>query len=447
MAGGAFDVSVGKIRPGTYVNFEAPKTNTVEKTERGVVVIPIAGSKYGKKGSVIEVSASNADTLQSQLGFSVYDNEESMLLIREALKKATTVKVYLMNEGEKATITSGSLTATALYGGSRGNSFTVTIVANAINGYDVTIYLAGSKVEEFTQLSTVEELIACNSKYLTFSGTGDLTEVAGAVLTGGTDGETANSNLTTFLDDLENISFNAVAFPIDDLDVSAFASIKSKIKYLRNSLGKTGQFVVANYAGDYEGIINVTNGVILSDETVIDAVKATAYVAGATAGAAYNTSNTYSTYDDAVKVFGIKENEKAELAIKNGEFFFSLSNDGKVIIEYDINSLATAASIGNRPDGYKKNRFIRVIDTLLEDLQTEFPPARFNNNREGWDLMEGRGNAILKQYESDNAISDVDYENDFLVDRTKSSGDATYINVAIKPVDSAEKIYITVKTE
>ena len=123
------------------------------------------------------------------------------------------------------------------------------------------------------------------------------------------------------------------------------------------------------------------------------------------------------------------------------------SLDGKVIIEYDINSLATAASIGNRPDGYKKNRFIRVIDTLLEDLQTEFPPARFNNNQEGWDLMEGRGNAILKQYEADNAISDVDYDNDFLVDRTKSSGDGTYINVAIKPVDSAEKIYITVKTE
>ena len=61
--------------------------------------------------------------------------------------------------------------------------------------------------------------------------------------------------------------------------------------------------------------------------------------------------------------------------------------------------------------------------------------------------MEGRGNAILKQYEADNAISDVDYDNDFLVDRTKSSGDGTYINVAIKPVDSAEKIYITVKTE
>lgn len=446
MAGGTFDITVGKVRPGTYVNVEAKAKNAVKTADRGIAVIPIV-SKYGKAGSVIEITSTNAASLKNVLGFSIYDNEPSMLLIREALKHATTVKAYILTEGEKATVKSGNLTATALYGGSRGNSFTIVITANPNSGFDLTVYLGGVKVETFEQISTIEELIALNSLYLSFTGTGDLEETAGAVLTGGTDGTVTNESITTFLDSLENIKFNAVAFPLPELEASTLASIKSKSKHLRDSLGKTGQFVVANYAADYEGIINVTNGVLLSDGTEIDAVKATAYVAGITAGAAYNVSNTQQVYDDAIKVLGIKTNEKAEIATTKGELYFSLSNAGEVVIDYDINSLCSAAAQGDKPDGFKKNRYIRVIDTLLEDLQAEFPPARFNNNEEGWDLMEGRGNAILKQYESDNAISDVDYETDFLVDRTASTGDATYINVAIKPVDSAEKIYITVRTE
>lgn len=446
MAGGTFDITIGKVRPGTYVNVEAKAKDAVESADRGIAVIPIQ-AKYGKAESIIEVTATNAASLKNVLGFSVYDDEPTMLLIREALKHATTVKAYILAEGEKATVKSGNLTATALYGGSRGNSFTVVITANPTSGFDVTVYLGGIKVETFEQITTVEELIAANSTYLKFAGEGNLTETAGTVLSGGTDGTVSNSSITTFLDNLENIIFNAVAFPIAELETSTYAAIKSKIKFLRDSLGKTGQFVTANYAADYEGIINVTNGVVLSDGTEIDAVKATAFVAGITAGAAYNVSNTQQPYDDAVSVLDLKANEKAEIATTKGEFYFSLSNSGEVVIDYDINSLCSAIAQGDKPDGFKKNRYIRVIDTLLEDLKDEFPPARFNNNEEGWDLMEGRGNAILKQYEADNAISDVDYETDFLVDRTASRGDATYINVAIKPVDSAEKIYITVKTE
>lgn len=446
MAGGTFDVTIGKVRPGTYVNVVAKAKNAVKNAKRGIAVIPIQ-AKYGKAESVVEVTSTNAYSLKNLLGFSVYDNDATMLPIREALKHATIVKVYILAEGEKAKVTSGNLTATAIYGGSRGNDFTVTVTANPKSGFDVCIYLGGVKVETFEQISTVEELIAKKSAYLTFTGEGEITEVAGAVLAGGTDGEVTNSSITTFLDNLENIRFNAVAFPIAEIETATYAAIKSKIKFLRDSLGKTGQFVVANYAADYEGIINVTNGVVLSDGTEIDAVKATAFVAGITAGAPYNVSNTHQPYDDAVSVLDLKTNEKAEIATTKGEFYFSLSNAGDVVIDYDINSLCTPAAQGDKPNGFKKNRYVRVIDTLLEDIKDEFPPAHFDNNEEGWDLMEGRGKAILKQYEKDNAISDVDYDTDFLVDRVASSGDATYINVAIKPVDSAEKIYITVKTE
>lgn len=445
MAGGIFDINIGKVRPGTYINVEAQKKNSVETAERGIAVVPIS-AKYGKAGRVIEVTSSNANALKNILGFSVYDNEPSMLPVREALKHATTVKVYILAEGKKATATNDTLTATALFGGSRGNSFTVTVVSNPTEGFDVSVYLAGNKVEIFEKVKTVEELIAKESEFLEFTGTGALSATAGIVLTGGDDGKVTNTEITKFLDDLENITFNAVAFPIPGIEEDTFTAIKSKIKYLRDTLGKTGQFVVANYAADYEGIINVTNGVVLGDGTEIDAVNATAFIAGVTAGALYNESNTYKVYDDAVSVLGLKTNEKADIATKNGELYFSLNNAGEVVIDYDINSLCSSAAQGDKPDGYKKNRYIRVIDTLLDDLKEEFAPAKYDNNDEGWDLIEGRGNAILKQYESDNAINNVDYENDFLVDRNASSFDATYINIYIAPLDSAEKIYITVKT-
>lgn len=446
MAGGTFDISVGKVRPGTYINVENKNAVVAPRTSRGVVIIPISGAKYGAKGSIVEVTAKNADMLYDKLGFSVYESAEpSMILIREALKNSTTVKAYILNEGEKATVTDGELNATAICGGSRGNDLKVAIIANPVEGFDIKIYLGDSKVEEFVKISKIEDLINCNSKFVAFSGTGELSAKASLALTGGTDGDTKTEALTAFLDELENIKFNAVAFPMQ-LEESQIASVKSKIKYLRNDLGKTGQFVFANCPADFEGVINVTNGVVLDDGTKISAVMATAYVAGITAGANYNVSNTYKPYVGAVTVNGLKTNEEAEDAIRNGELFFSFSNSGEVVIEYDINSLTSKDALGNRPDGFKKNRYIRVIDTLMDDLQSEFTPGKFDNNPEGWDLMEGRGYAILKQYESDNAIADVDYDNDFLVDRTKSTEDGTYITAAIKPLDSAEKIYITVKT-
>ena len=60
--------------------------------------------------------------------------------------------------------------------------------------------------------------------------------------------------------------------------------------------------------------------------------------------------------------------------------------------------------------------------------------------------MEGVGKSILKLYYEAGAIDDVDYDNDFLVDRENSAGDRTYFDVGIKPVDSAEKLFFTVTT-
>jgi hypothetical protein len=44
------------------------------------------------------------------------------------------------------------------------------------------------------------------------------------------------------------------------------------------------------------------------------------------------------------------------------------------------------------------------------------------------------------------AIKNVDYDADFKIDESLSSGDEVYFIVAIQPVDSAEKLFFTAKT-
>ena len=124
--------------------------------------------------------------------------------------------------------------------------------------------------------------------------------------------------------------------------------------------------------------------------------------------------------------------------------FFSYSEEGKIVIEYDINSLVSFKD--GKDETYRKNRVIRVFDTFSESIQLNFPPNKFDNNSIGWGIMEGIGKTILKQYEEAGAIKNVDYDKDFIVDRTLSEADRTYFNVGLEPVDSAEKLYFTIST-
>ena len=121
-----------------------------------------------------------------------------------------------------------------------------------------------------------------------------------------------------------------------------------------------------------------------------------------------------------------------------------MSEENKIIAEYDINSLTSFKQ--PKDETYRKNRVIRVFDTFQESVQLNFPPNKYNNGPVGWDTMEGVGKSILKQFLDAGAISDVDYDADFLVDRDASYGDKTYFDVNLKPLDSSEKLFFTTHT-
>lgn len=453
MAGGNFDINVGKVRAGTYVNVKSSKTQKATSSTRGVALIPFVGYDWGPNGEFIKLSVDSPDASIEKIGRSVYDANDFMLLVREIFKSAITCYVYIINNGTAATgSTEDGITIKAAYAGTRGNDITVTSTENLNGGCDITVYLASETVEFYEGLKTVEDLLAAaTGKYVKFSAdeatkAKELPAFAAVKLAGGAAGEIQNSAITEFLDEMEKIKFNTVCFPVTE-DVLQTVCI-AKVKMLRNNVGKYIQAVLPNCGADFEGIINVTNSVVV-DGAPLTTAQACAWVTGATAGASKTQSNTYVAYDGATDIIGAKSNEEAIEAIKNGEFFFSRNEDDEIVVEADINSLHTFTT--ERTSDYAKNRVIRVYDSFCEDLRRNFPPNKFDNDKDGWLVMEGLGRGLLQLYgpESDGgdgSIQNIDFDNDFLVDKSRSQGDETFFNVGLQAVDSAEKLYFSVAT-
>lgn len=452
MAGGNFDINVGKDRAGNYVNTKSKRQQKPSVSARGIYVVPLIGYDWGPNGEFIKLSVESPDAEIAKLGRSVYDSNDFMLLIREGFKNSITCQVYIINNGTEAKATTDNgITITAAYGGTRGNDLKVVCVANTDGNFDVKVYLETEVVEEYKGLKTVADLIAASTKkYVKFSATSteaELQAFAGISLKDGANGTTENSAVTKFLDKSESVKWHTMCFPVEESELQT--ACITKITHLRANVGKWIQAVLPKCGSDNEGIINVTNGVVLNDGTIINAVKATAWVAGVTAGASKTESNTYKAYEGAVAVYEEKTNEEAVEAIKNGEFFFSLSEDDEVVVEYDINSLHTFTT--EKTKDYSKNRCLRVYDSFATDLAKTFPPGKYDNDPEGWLVMEGLGRALLTAYGpaeqgGDGSIKNVDLENDFYVDRSRSTGDETFFNIGLEAVDSSEKHYFSVST-
>ncbi|OUQ68240.1 hypothetical protein B5E53_07160 [Eubacterium sp. An11] len=443
MAGGTFKLSQSKVRPGTYVNVKNGRQPTAASSTRGTAIIPLIDYDWGPRGKWIVVSVDSPDEHQAEFGRSIYDDTNSaMLMIQLMLIGATTVYVYIPDGGTAAsadiTVGSGSMNVTAKYKGSLGNKIKIVSVANPVDGFDVSVILDGSEVELFEGITTIGEL-AGKSEYVDFSGTGTMAAFASASLEDGDDTVSGNSGLSDFLDKSEKIRFNCMCFP--STETSLQTALLTKIKYIRESIGWKCQAVAPNYAADYEGIINLVNSFSYGGKDLTIS-EACAWLAGMTAGADYVTSLTYTVVTNATGVVGEMNNEASIAAIQAGKTFFSVDESGNVILEYDINSRVSIDS--ETPQDICKNRPLRVYDTFANDLLITFVPGKFDNDEDGWGVMEGLGRSMLQNYEDDGAITNVELDSDFLIDQGKSIGDSVYITVGLQAVDSADKYYFDV---
>ncbi len=243
---------------------------------------------------------------------------------------------------------------------------------------------------------------------------------------------------------LKTVEFNVLCYPYDGAGSATIKSaIQTWVEAMRDDEGVKIQAVLANHDADSEAIINVTQGVKLADETTLTAAQTTAWVAGIAAGAFINQSNTGRKYVGAVDVVPRMTKSEMETAIENGEFIFKVDTAQNVTAVYDINSLTTTTV--KKGKAFKKNRVIRTIDGINNDITTIFESnyvGKVNNNDDGRSLLRATLIEYFNELQRLNAIQNFQPE-----DVTVSPGtdiDAVVIDCYIQPVDSVEKIYITV---
>lgn len=253
--------------------------------------------------------------------------------------------------------------------------------------------------------------------------------------------EDVSSALTVALSKLRTINFNVIAYP--NASESNKNAIKSWIASMRDEEGIKVQGVFANLKADNEAIINVVQGVITSDGTTLTVEQVTAYVAGITAGASMNKSNTGLKYEGAIDVVPRMTKTEMEIAITEGKYIFKVDSAQNVTTVYDINSLTTIGEDKN--SSFKKNRTIRTLDGINNDTVNIFESnyvGNIDNTVDGRSLLRAAYIEYFNLLQNLSAIQNFKAEDvEVLGGKDKES---VVINCNIQTVDSVEKIYITV---
>lgn len=439
IGGGTFTVQ-NKILPGAYINFVSMGTNA-KMGSRGVAALPLE-LNWGPESQVFEMTATDFNA--SGLKVFGYDpTDANILLVREALKRALSLLIYRVNGGGvKASATVGGMTVTAKWCGTRGNDIKVAVITNVddATNVDVVTYLDDMVMDSQTVAKAGGAASLVANDFVTFGSAETLTIATATALTGGTNGTTKAANYTAALTAFEVEAFNVIGYPGTDEDIkSLFATF---VKRLRDDEGRKIVGVLYQHDGDNMGLINVKNGVVLTNGTVVTGDKAVAWVTGASAGAEVNESLTNTAYDDAVDVDIKYTKSQFEAAIQAGEFVF-YADYGKARVLTDINSLVTIGQ--NMSSDWTSNRVVRVMDGWANDVARIFGDSYIGlvtNSDTGRQLFKADLVALALQYQQIDAISNFTSE-DIIVNQGDGKRDVA-VDCALQPNDSMEKLYMTV---
>ncbi|WP_343221022.1 phage tail sheath family protein [Pilosibacter fragilis] len=443
MAGGTW-MSQNKVRPGVYINTKSSGNLSASIGEKGIVAIaePLSWGPC----EVIQTIIPGED-LTPYIGYDV--TNEKALFLKEMMKGSDTIpgpiKILLYRPkgtgGVKASGTIGALSVTALYEGIRGNDITMIVQEDPDTGgtYVVSTVVDGRTVDE--QTVTALSALSANA-WVTFSGTGNtFTETAGTALSGGVDPTVANADYSAFLTALEKYTFDIVVYDgTESVVLEAYASF---VKRISERVGRKCQAVMAGAEdSNTEWVISVGNGVKLSDGTVLTPQQVTWWLGGAEAGAPYNQSLTYSRYPNAVEASPKLTDTEIEEAIQKGKLVFIDTFDA-VKVCTDINTL-TSFTV-DKQKCFAKNRVMRVLNQFCNDVYKQFSLyyiGKTNNNDDGRNLLKGWIVGYLNEMQANGGVQN--FVPDDVEVLAGNEIDAVVVNVAIQPVDSIEKIYMTV---
>lgn len=434
LGGGTF-TAMNKTLPGAYINFVSAGNN-VTLGERGTAVLALPLS-WGREGEFIVIESGEYTAKAAEmLGYEPTD--EALRPVTECMKRAKKLLLWRSDSGgEKASGTVGGLTATAVCAGKRGNDISAAVYANTDDTFDVVTYLDGVEYDRQT-VGSAEDVRA--NDYVSFSGA-DISAAAAAKLSGGTDGTVNGKSVTDFLAAAEKETFSVIGCTSSDSDTKALYAAFTK--RLRDDEGRKIVCVLGDYAGDYEGIISVKNGVVLENGVTLDKYGAVCWVAGASAAAEINESLTNTAYDGAVTVDKKYSKGEYEKALKAGEFVF-YDDGGNARVLSDINTLVTYTAVKN--SDFAENRYIRTIDGWANDIAALFTKSylgRITNSDTGRSLFKSDIVSLGRQYEELDAVSDFSPD-DISVVQGSGKRDVKVV-MSLKPNGSMEKLYMTVQ--
>lgn len=430
MLGGGTFVSQNKKIPGTYINFISATKATAATSERGVAAMAL-NLDWGPDGEIFKITSE--DFVNNTLKTVGYDySHENLRSLRELFLNITTLYAYRLNSGDKATCNY----ATAKYSGIRGNDLIIVVSKNVDNEekYDVSTVLGTKTVDEQTVTSAADLV---DNDYVVFNTEATLEETAGINLTGGTNGESTGSSHQEFLSKLEAYSFNAVG--CDSSDETVATLYATFVKRMRENIGTKCQAVLYNTASDYEGVVNVVNTTEESNTGLI------CWVTGIIASCAINKSNTNKTYDGEYTVNTEYTQTELEDGIDAGKFMLHKVGD-EVRVLRDINSLVTTDTEKN--DDFKNNQTIRVIDQVATDVAATFNDkyiGKIQNNEAGRTSLWNDVCLLFQEYQTMGAIEN--FSTDDITIELGNSKESVVIDASVEPVNSMEKLYMSVVVE
>lgn len=442
MAGGTF-TSQNKVLPGVYIRFKTGQALGLTVGERGVVTI-CEPMSWGPVGVVNTVTLTTDMTPLTGYDITAPQNRFLQEIFKGTNRTSapTTILLYrpTASSSAQATVTTGELTATAVYPGARGNDITIVIteLTEPESTFTVSTVVDGAIVDQQTA-AQISELVA--NDWVTWSGTGALAATTGAALTGGADGTVQASAYSTYLTAIEPYKFNVMIY--DGSDSTVQTALLAFIERVNENNGQYCQLVANGLSNpDSRYIINSNSPVTLSDGTELTVQQVTWWLGGAEAGAKYNESLTYATYPGAVSTT-MNTNDQFISDINDG-LLDLFAEDGTVKVMQDINSLVTyTEDIGKV---YRKNRVMRLCNTIANDIFQQFS-ANFigvvNNNEAGRARFQAAIVGYLQQIQDNQGIQNFTADDVEVLAGTEI--DAIVVNVAIQAVDSVEKIYLTLE--
>lgn len=489
MAGGTWGMTEKPVLPGLYMNFQAAAASAVQPGSRGTVAV-LVKSNWGPERQFVEIGseaaigrifsneragegtseAANGATAYDSLYLALLGGPKKLLAYRVADDTAAAA-VLALKSGE-----SEALRLTALYTGSRGNGFRVSVqpsVSNE-NARELRFYEGSKLLRVFAAADGSAGALAAainedtDNIWVKAEATVPAavpSQVSGVAFAGGASGSggLTNADYIAAQAALEGTDFDVLAldFAADSALLQSFAAF---VKRLRGE-GRGVTLVVGGSSAEdtaisapstasarsaslnHEGIVNVGTGVKLGGVSYSSA-QTGAYVAGLIAGQRLNESTTYhaAPFDDVTRRWNRSEQETA---MKNGVFL--LFHDGRQVKTLrGINSLTTPGAGQN--NAWKKIRSVRVMDAIRSDLQRTAEDAyigKVNNTEEGRLALIGAMKeylALLAQsgvIEADgfDVILDPAYYGDAPV--VKPEADQVFLQWNVKLSDVMEQLFGT----